>query len=350
MQSLLSIPVALRNRAAQKRRCGLLSALGLILLSSNFQPASADPLASCSGAGDAAARLSACSAVVAGRYPPAERARAYRIRGDIRLTAGAADDAIRDFNEALTLDPVQPSVLASRANALLIKGEPAKAISDLDAAIRLAPNSPIYWNTRGYARLVLGQPEPSIADFSEAIRLAPRAVSPRNNRGLARMKINQPDAAIEDYTVAIGMNPMYVRAYTNRAYAYESKGLKTEAIADFRRALEIDQTLTAARSGLERLGAGGATGTTTGQLISQGRSLAITKCAWCHATGTSATSPNAKAPPFRTIAQRHPILALREPLTRSISAPHDEMPNFELSQSDIDKIIAYIDSLDNADQ
>ena len=46
--------------------------------------------------------------------------------------------------------------------------------------------------------------------------------------------------------------------------------------------------------------------------------------------------------------QRHPILALREPLTRGIAAPHDEMPNFALGEAEVDKLIAYINTLQSA--
>ena len=42
---------------------------------------------------------------------------------------------------------------------------------------------------------------------------------------------------------------------------------------------------------------------------------------------------------------RHPIQALREPLTRGIARPHDEMPRFQLSDDETDTIIAYINSL-----
>jgi len=45
------------------------------------------------------------------------------------------------------------------------------------------------------------------------------------------------------------------------------------------------------------------------------------------------------------MAGRHPILALREPLSRGIARPHDEMPKFELSDTEVDTIIAYINSL-----
>ena len=38
-------------------------------------------------------------------------------------------------------------------------------------------------------------------------------------------------------------------------------------------------------------------------------------------------------------------MALREPLTRGIAAPHDEMPRFALTNADIDHVVAYINSL-----
>jgi mono/diheme cytochrome c family protein len=56
-------------------------------------------------------------------------------------------------------------------------------------------------------------------------------------------------------------------------------------------------------------------------------------------------SSNKKAPPFRSLHARHPSLALREPLSRGIAAPHDEMPRFPLSPPEIDSIVAYINSL-----
>ena len=55
--------------------------------------------------------------------------------------------------------------------------------------------------------------------------------------------------------------------------------------------------------------------------------------------------PIAIAPAFRVLQQRHPVLTLREPLSRGIAAPHDEMPKFALADADVDKIVAYINSL-----
>src|SRR5262249_21135533 len=81
------------------------------------------------------------------------------------------------------------------------------------------------------------------------------------------------------------------------------------------------------------------------RMSSYGKSLVEKNCSPCHSVEVSGESSNTKAPPFRSLHARHPSLALREPLSRGIAAPHDEMPRFTLSGAEIDSIVAYINSL-----
>jgi mono/diheme cytochrome c family protein len=144
------------------------------------------------------------------------------------------------------------------------------------------------------------------------------------------------------------MNPVYALAYNNRGYVYESQGRRDDAMADFRAALLLDPSLIGARDGLRRLGIPDAEFAETQHRVEQGRKLVEQNCRACHAIGPTGTSPNKKAPEFRTLHARHPNLALREPLSRGIAAPHDEMPRFTLSGPEIDTIVAYINSLSSA--
>ena len=86
----------------------------------------------------------------------------------------------------------------------------------------------------------------------------------------------------------------------------------------------------------------------TEKRIHEGKALVEQHCSGCHAVGASGASPNKKAPEFRNLHARHPNLALREPLSRGIAAPHDEMPKFALSGPEIDTIVAYINSLSSS--
>ena len=79
--------------------------------------------------------------------------------------------------------------------------------------------------------------------------------------------------------------------------------------------------------------------------IALGQIVAKKNCAWCHAIGEQDKSPHASAPPFRDIHQRHPVLALRQPISRAVVTPHDDMPKLQLSDIQVDQIVAYINSL-----
>lgn len=318
-------------------------AIGGVLL--GLEAASADPMADCVQWRDPALRIEACGRIIAGAYTVPEQAKAYRHRGEARLNAGAFDDAVADFTEAIRRDPADAVSFAGRGQARLGKSDRDAAIADFDQAIRLAPKSAAYHNARGHARLVTGKAEAAAEDFSTAIMLDPRSASALNNRGLARSKLGDTNAAIADYSQAIALNPSYALAYNNRGYAHEAQGRKTEAAADFSRALDLDPALVGARDGLKRVGGATASAIDTDRMIADGKRLSEKNCAWCHATGPDGKSKNAKAPPFRDINRRHGLLALREPLARGIASPHDEMPNFKLPDADVDRIIAYINSL-----
>ena len=291
-------------------------------------------------------RIQACSDVIKDTGATnAQKAVAFRKRGEARADAGAAVEAIADFSDAIKLDSNDAVSYSGRGHAKLTRGETGSAIEDFTAAIKLTPDKAAYFLDRGYAFFVNSQFDASIADYNEALRLNPKSASTLNHRGLAYRKKGDSEASIADFSAAIGLNPAYALAYNNRGYAYESVGRKPEAIADFNRALLLDRSLIGASDGLKRLGATGALPSESDTLIRDGKMLAETNCSRCHAVGTAGDSSNRKAPPFRIIRLRHPQLSLREPLSRGIAAPHDEMPKFPFTDADIDKIIAYINSL-----
>jgi tetratricopeptide (TPR) repeat protein len=306
----------------------------------------ADPLADCSQGRNSDVRLRACSEVISGpAYSPDDKALAYRNRGNARADAGASAQAVADFDQAIRLRPNDASGYAGRARARLALRNIAGAIDDYDEALRLTPETASLYIGRGHARFVKGDLAPAIADFTEAIRLNPKSPSAFNRRGLAYRRSGDLTRALDDYTAAIVLNPVYALAYNNRGYVYEAQGRKEDAIADFQAALLLDPSLIGARDGLARLGIPGTLLGETEKRVQEGKALVEQNCSGCHAVGSKGTSPNKKAPEFRNLHERHPSLALREPLSRGIAAPHDEMPKFALTAPQIDTIVAYINSL-----
>jgi len=308
--------------------------------------AQADVLSKCKSRVSVHDRIDACTRVVSGSgFKPMEKSAAYRIRGTLRMEAGADEQAIQDFNNAIALNPKDDQAYSGRGTLRLVAGNQSAAIADFDRAIGLKPGLINYLVLRGHALLVAGKLDAAIEDFNQAIARSPKNSVALNNRGLAHRKIGDIEKAIIDYTAAIAASPLYALAYNNRGYAFEAMAKKAEAVQDFRRALSIDPSLSAARIALERLGAAGDLAAQAFRLTKEGKTLAEKNCAWCHAIEMQGNSPNPDAPPFRDLKRRHPLLTLREPLERGIAAPHEAMPQFEMTKAQIQSLVAFINSL-----
>ncbi|WP_083556035.1 cytochrome c [Hyphomicrobium sp. NDB2Meth4] len=308
--------------------------------------AHADVITDCKTAKSGEARITACSQIITSKtVDRAVRAEALRRRADAYAERAAHREAIADFSEALGIEPGSASALAGRAQSRLAVGETDGAISDLTDAMRIGGQSAGLLMARGYAHLLKENSDAAVADFTAVIGLSPKNASAYNNRALAYRKKGDAAKALGDYARAIDLNPAFAQAYANRGYLYEAQGDKLAAVADLARALQLDPALTGAAAGLKRLGQPADVTSGSERLIAHGRELAQKNCAWCHAIGKKGESPNPRAPRWRDLSGRHPVLALREPLSRGIARPHDEMPKFELSDAEVDTIIAYINSL-----
>ena len=308
-------------------------------------PALAQGQASCSKAVEPNAAIEACSRVIAGGEASAAK-RALLVRGDAYKRKGMNREAADDFTAVLKQAPNTPDALLGRGEAYLAERQFDRALADFSALAAAVPGHATALIGLGYAHLAKDEAELAVEAFSRALASDARNGVAFNNRGLAYKKLGNLDLAIRDFTSAVQFHPLYALAYNNRAYAYEAKGEKERAVQDFRNALSIDPSLTGARDGLVRLGASGAFVAEASERVRQGQEVAEKNCAWCHAIGAEGKSPNPEAPAFREIHARHPILALRAPIARAIATPHDRMPKLPLSDSDVDRIIAYINSLD----
>ena len=310
-----------------------------------ISPIAATASDGCSKRSSPNAAIEACTRQLTGQPDTAAATEAHLVRGRAYVRKGMNAEAVADFTSALKLSPANQEALLGRGEAYLAKRAFQPAADDFAALIALKPAHVAALIGLGYSYLARDQAENAVAAFSRALQADPRNGVALNNRGLAYKKLGNLDAAISDFTTAVQFHPLYALAYNNRGYAHEEKGDKPRAIRDYRDALAIDPSLAGARDGLVRLGAVGSFAAEASQRVAEGKTVAEKNCAWCHAIGPTGESLNDRAPAFRDIHARHPILALRAPITRAIATPHDAMPKLPLSDADVDRIIAYINSL-----
>ncbi|MCB9460989.1 MAG: tetratricopeptide repeat protein [Anaerolineaceae bacterium] len=156
------------------------------------------------------------------------------------VKAGNYDKAIRDYSEAIRLNPQYAYAYNNRGVAYRNLEQYEQAIADYDQAIQLDPQYASAYYNRGYAYDELKQYEQAIADYDQAIQLDPQVADAYNNRGVAYYNLKQYEQAIADYDKAIQLDPQYADAYYNRGSAYYDLKQYEQAIADYNKAIQLD--------------------------------------------------------------------------------------------------------------
>lgn len=84
-----------------------------------------------------------------------------------------------------------------------------------------------------------------------------------------------------------------------------------------------------------------------GEAAARGRQSALVACSSCHAIGRDGASRMPEAPPFREVVQRYPLDELEDRFAEGLVTSHPAMPPFIFRASEIDDLIAYLETLES---
>ena len=201
-------------------------------------------------AGDDAQALEAFNRVLA---LDQQNLQAYAGRGSVYLDQGQLEQAIADFDRALTgpgngcggcwPDYGLVVAYAGRGRAHARLGNVAQAAADLDEAVRLDPTYRYYYQDRADLYQPLHAREKLLANWNEAIANNPDADWPYMGRAGAYKALGEFSAAVDEYTRYIAIHPDADWAYFGRADAYRGLSDLPAALDDYTRliALKPDQ-------------------------------------------------------------------------------------------------------------
>ncbi|MGH9961822.1 MAG: tetratricopeptide repeat protein, partial [Pyrinomonadaceae bacterium] len=131
-----------------------------------------------------------------------------------------------------------------------------EAKRDYDQAIALNPDLVDAYLNRAASHYAAKDYAAALADYDRVIALAPKHAQAYFNRGATHDALGNAQVAIKDYTRTIELRPDYADAYFNRGLDYLSLGKRDLAVEDFKAVLDLDadpQILTTARAHLEKL-------------------------------------------------------------------------------------------------
>jgi tetratricopeptide (TPR) repeat protein len=183
--------------------------------------------------------------------------------------------ALSDYNRAISLDP--SNYLAYNNRGLLKSRNPNDvqgALSDYNRAISLDPSNYFAYNNRGLLKSRnLNDVQGALADLSKAIKINPRITIIYYNRGnllystdniaaaiqdfrqllvidssgdlglisqgIIEIEQGSYSAAIKNFTQVARFTPDVVDIYKYRGIAYQRQGKRSDAIADWRKAVQL---------------------------------------------------------------------------------------------------------------
>jgi mono/diheme cytochrome c family protein len=88
---------------------------------------------------------------------------------------------------------------------------------------------------------------------------------------------------------------------------------------------------------------------TAASQIEDGREIAATSCASCHAIGKTGASPDPKAPVWRSLLSRYDGDMLATELAEGMRVAHAPMPQFRFRPEAVDALLAYMRSVQTDD-
>src|SRR5262245_14029561 len=127
--------------------------------------------------------------------------------GLAREELGQRDQAMADYDLALTLNPGSGLALLYRGNLLTALGRPGAALEDYQRLLRLAPGYDEAWFRLGSALWLLERHDEALAGYAKALELNPGRFSAAFNAGMLLLKLERYDQAFAAFAAAGRLAP-----------------------------------------------------------------------------------------------------------------------------------------------
>ena len=152
------------------------------------------------------------------------------------------DAAKATFNAGMVLDPNNIDIQLSLGDLYMTQGDLDKAIKTYCDAITTDPENYLSYAKTGLALWEKDYLEESIVAFHKSIELNPDFEIAQNNLGVVYLDgIGDPKESVEYFKNAININPNYTLAYFNLGRAYQAIGDKALAAEYYQMTMDLNK-------------------------------------------------------------------------------------------------------------
>jgi tetratricopeptide (TPR) repeat protein len=169
--------------------------------------------------GDTDAAIEQFTAVIGYRKGAARDAEALYNLGNLLLEKDRAEEALRNFDDAVAADPGRPQIHVSRGLALAALQRLPAAAAAFRSAVALDPENATARYHLGRALVATGAFEEAVTEFRAALALKPDFAEAHNNLGVTLAELGRREEALTHFREAVRLAPDYAEARFNLARA-----------------------------------------------------------------------------------------------------------------------------------
>jgi tetratricopeptide (TPR) repeat protein len=157
------------------------------------------------------------------------------------LELNRPDDAMKVCDKLISLEPNDPNRLMRKAFMAAESGRWEEALKVSDKLIQIQPDVVTHYIGRGQCLAALKRNDEALKALDKATTLDPNSGDAWNIKGAMQAELKQYDAAIASCTKAIEVSSPKLTGFRvySRACVYAQKGDKSSALADIKRAIEL---------------------------------------------------------------------------------------------------------------
>ena len=163
----------------------------------------------------------------------------WNLLGVAAAQIGKLDQAIRAFQQVITLKPDNADAYNNMGNVLKDQGKLEEAVEAYNKALSLKPDNAEAYNNMGNVLKDQGKLEEAKEAYNKALAIKPNYAEAYNNIGNALKEQGKLEEAIEAYKKAVAIKPDYADAYLNMGVTLKEQGKLDEAIEAYNKVLAI---------------------------------------------------------------------------------------------------------------
>lgn len=175
---------------------------------------------------------------------------AHNRRGEIFADSQQLDEALRDFQTAIELDPKCSLAFHNRGVTFAQRNQFAAALRDFNRVIELNPGLAVAYRNRAELLSALDRTQDALADYDRAIKSLPNDAALHLARASAKQRLGNFAGAAADIERALTLAPNDPAALVQRGNLAADQARFADAEKDFRQAIRLNAKLAEAHRSL----------------------------------------------------------------------------------------------------